>query len=144
MKMGSLMLMIAGLTACANFEGVTNSTGGLPDVLLEAPQFARDIRPIFERRCGVGGCHSEATHQGGLYLTRDSAYSQLVGQPSRLYPGEVFVRPGDAMNSWVVIAISGDGARRRGLARMPLGSGGLTPNQIQNIVNWINRGAPDD
>jgi len=27
---------------------------------------------------------------------------------------------------------------------MPLGSGALTPNQIQNIVNWINRGAPED
>lgn len=144
MRMRSVMLMMVGLAACADFEGITKSTGGLSDVLLEAPQFQRDIRPIFERRCGVGGCHSEATHQGGLYLTRDSAYSQLVGRPSRLYPGEVFVRPGDAENSWVVIAIGNDAARRRGLARMPLGSNGLTPNQIQNIVNWINRGAPDD
>ena len=34
--------------------------------------------------------------------------------------------------------------RRLGLARMPLASGPLTPNQIQTIVNWISRGAPND
>jgi hypothetical protein len=44
----------------------------------------------------------------------------------------------------VVIAMRDDVARRRGLARMPLGSGPLTPNQIQTIVNWINRGALND
>lgn len=137
-------LIFASLAACADFEGITSSTGGLPDQLLDAPQFARDIRPIFERRCGIGGCHSEATKQASLTLTRDSAYSALVGVPSRLFVGEVLVRPGDANNSWVVVAIRDDAARRRGMARMPLGSGALTPNQIQNIVNWINRGAPND
>jgi hypothetical protein len=136
--------LFASLTACADFEGVTSSTGGLPDLLIEAPRFQQDIQPIFERRCSIGGCHSEMSHQGGLYLTRDSAYSALVGRPSRLFVGEVLVRPGDPNNSWLVIAIRDDAARRRGLARMPLGSGALTPNQIQNIVNWINRGAPDD
>ena len=138
------VMIVASLAACADFEGITSSTGGLPDQLLEAPQFARDIRPIFERRCGIGGCHSEATKQASLTLTRDSAYSALVGVPSRLFVGEVLVRPGDANNSWVVIAIRDDAVRRRGLARMPLGSGLLMPNQIQNIINWINRGAPDD
>jgi hypothetical protein len=145
MRRRSMMTaLFAWLAACADFEGITSSTGGLPDEVIEAPQFARDIRPIFERRCGIGGCHSEASKQAGLTLTRDSAYSAMVGVPSRLFVGEVLVRPGDANNSWVVIAIRDDVARRRGLARMPLGSGALTPNQIQNIVNWINRGAPDD
>jgi hypothetical protein len=54
------------------------------------------------------------------------------------------VRPGNGDNSWLVIAIRDDGARRMGLARMPLGSGPLTANQIQTIVNWVNRGAPND
>ena len=99
---------------------------------------------IIERRCGIGGCHSESAHQGGLFLTRDSAWKALVNRPSALRPGEVLVRPGDAANSWMVIAIRDDAARRLGLARMPLGSGPLTPNQIQTIVNWVNRGAPND
>lgn len=133
-----------GYGACADFEGVTGSTGGLPDVVVEAAQFQHDVYPIVERRCGIGGCHSEVSHQADLYLTRDSAYAALVGRSSRLHVGEVFVRPGDANNSWMVIAMRDDVARRKGLARMPLGSGALTPNQIQTIVNWINRGAPND
>jgi hypothetical protein len=137
---GVVTVLAAG---CADFEGPTGA-GGLPDVVVEAAQFQRDVYPIFERRCGIGGCHSEGTHQADLYLTRDSAYSALVGRPSRLYVGEIFVRPGDANNSWLVIAIRDDDSRRHGMARMPLASGALTPNQIQTIVNWINRGAPDD
>jgi hypothetical protein len=54
------------------------------------------------------------------------------------------VRPGDAANSWLVIAIGDDAARRGSLPRMPLASGPLTPNQIQTIVNWVTRGAPND
>lgn len=132
------------VAACADFDGVVNSTGGLPDVVVELPQFQRDIMPIIERRCGIGGCHSESAHQGGLFLTRDSAWKALVNRPSQLRQGEILVRPGNAANSWMVIAIGDDAARRLGLARMPLGSGPLTPNQIQTIVNWVNRGAPND
>lgn len=139
-----MVMPIALLSACADFEGITSSTGGIPDVVIDAPRFGQDIQPIFERRCSIGGCHSQASQQAGLNLTRDSAYSALIGRPSRLFVGEVLVRPGDANNSWIVIAIRDDAPRRRGLARMPLGSGALTPNQIQNIVNWINRGAPED
>lgn len=138
------VVFVASVAACADFEGVVTSTGGLPDVVVEAPQFQRDIVPIVERRCGIGGCHSESAHQGGLVLTRASAHAALVNKPSQLRLGEVLVRPGDAANSWMVIAIGDDAARRRGLARMPLGSGALTPNQIQTIVNWVNRGAPND
>ena len=70
--------------------------------------------------------------------------ASLVNRPSRIVVGEVFVRPGDPANSWMIIAISDDAARRRGLARMPLASGALTQNQIRTIMNWITRGAPDD
>lgn len=138
-----IAILTVSLSGCADFEGPTGS-GGLPDVIVAAPQFQRDVYPMIELRCGIGGCHSEAIHQGGLYLTRDSAYAALVGRASRLYLGEVFVRPGDAANSWLVIAIGDDDTRRHGMARMPLASGPLTPNQIQTIVNWINRGAPND
>ena len=139
------VLVSAGVFgACADFDGVVNPAGGLPDVVVEVPQFSRDIVPIFERRCGIGGCHSESAHQGGLVLTGTAAHAALVNKPSQTRIGEVLVRPGAADNSWLVIAIRDDDARRLGLARMPLASGPLTPNQIQTIVNWINRGAPND
>lgn len=131
-----------GSAGCADFEGVTSSSNA--DTVVVAAEFQRDVRPILELRCGIGGCHSKAAHQAGLVLTPDSAYKALVNQPSRTRGGQVLVRPGDADNSWMVIAIGDDAARRLGLARMPLGSGPLTPNQIQTIVNWVNRGAPND
>lgn len=139
-----VLLAAAAFGACADFEGIVNPTGGLPDVVVAVPQFNRDIVPIFERRCGIGGCHSAGAHQAGLVLTAAAAHAALVNQPAQTRPGQVLVRPGDADNSWLVIAIRDDVARRMGLARMPLGSGPLTPNQIQTIVNWVNRGAPND
>ena len=139
-----VLVLAAVYGACADFEGVVTPTGGLPDVVVEAPQFQRDIVPIFERRCGIGGCHSESSHQAGLVLTRTAAHAALVNKPSQTRIGEVLVRPGNADASWLVIAIRDDAARRMGLARMPLGSGPLTANQIQTIVNWVNRGAPND
>ena len=148
MKIVRLGLVMMGLlltwsAACADFDGVTGS-GGLPDVVVEAPQYQRDIAPIFERRCGIGGCHSETSHQAFLVLTRDSAHHALVNQASRTRGGQVLVIPGDAANSFMVKAIQDDPTARLGLPRMPLGSGPLTPNQIQTIVNWVNRGAPND
>ena len=139
-----LLLLAAAFGACADFEGVVAPTGGLPDVVVEVPQFQRDIVPIFERRCGIGGCHSELSHQAGLVLTPASAHAALLNKPAQTRIGEVLVRPGNADNSWLVIAISDNAARRLGLARMPLGSGPLTANQIQTIINWVNRGAPND
>jgi hypothetical protein len=139
------MLAVAGVFgSCADFDGVTNPTGGLPDVVVDMPQFSQDIVPIFERRCGIGGCHSAASHQGGLVLTRASAHAALINKPAQTSVGEILVRPGDAANSWLVIAIGDDAVRRGSLSRMPLASGPLTPNQIQTIVNWVNRGAPND
>jgi hypothetical protein len=140
-----VMLVAAGVIgACADFDGVVNPTGGLPDVVVAVPQFNRDIVPIFERRCGIGGCHSESAHQAGLVLTPSAAHASLLNRPSQTRLGQILVRPGDADNSWLVIAIRDDDVRRLGLARMPLASGPLTPNQIQTIVNWVNRGAPND
>lgn len=139
-----VLVLAAAYGACADFEGVVTPTGGLPDVVVAAPQFQRDIAPIFERRCGIGGCHSESSHQAGLVLTPAAAHAALVNKPAQTRIGEVLVRPGNADNSWLVIAIRDDAARRMGLARMPLGSGPLTANQIQTIVNWVNRGAPND
>ncbi len=140
-----VMLVAAGVIgACADFDGVVNPTGGLPDVVVAVPLFNRDIVPIFERRCGIGGCHSESAHQAGLVLTPSAAHASLLNRPSQTRLGQILVRPGDADNSWLVIAIRDDDVRRLGLARMPLASGPLTPNQIQTIVNWVNRGAPND
>lgn len=127
--------------SCADFEGAVDPTHGFPDTVVATPVFSRDIAPLFERRCALGGCHTPQSEQAGLVLTPDLAYDDLVGVPSRLRPTEIRVRPGDAPGSWLMAMIGDDQAARGGFSRMPLGSGPLTPNQIATIANWINQGA---
>ncbi len=130
--------------ACVDYEGVIDPTHGLPDAVIAVPQFRRDIVPIFERRCAIGGCHSVATQQSGLTLTPDSAYDAIVNRPSRQSPGVMLVKPGSPQESWLAAVIGSDPLRRKGFPRMPLASGALTPNQVTTILNWIATGAPEN
>ncbi|HEX7120935.1 MAG TPA: hypothetical protein VF178_01105 [Gemmatimonadaceae bacterium] len=127
--------------SCADFEGAVDPTHGFPDTVVAVPVFSRDIAPLFERRCAIGGCHTPQSAQASLVLTPDVAYDNLVGVPSRLRPTEIRVVPGDAPSSWLMAMIGDDQAARGGFSRMPLGSSPLTPNQIATIANWINHGA---
>ncbi|NUQ12869.1 MAG: hypothetical protein HUU26_11200 [Gemmatimonadaceae bacterium] len=140
MKRPRFLLLLAAV-ACVDYDGVTSSG---PGAEVTDARFLRDVVPIIERRCAIGGCHSVLTQQAGLVLVPDVAFGAVVNQASRLREGEVLVRPGDAANSWLVIMLGSDPARRRGLARMPLGSGALPDHQVRTIMNWINRGAPED
>lgn len=143
MRIGRVLSMLMSLCAasCADFTGTIDPTHGLPDVVVEDPVFLRDIVPIFERRCAFGGCHSPASAQAGLVLTRNVAHPMLVDQPARLRPAEVRVVPFSAATSWLMTMIREEQGPRGGFSRMPLGSGPLTPNQIATIANWIDRGA---
>lgn len=135
------MLALAG---CADFTNAPDPTFGLPDTVVAAPTLDRDIQPIFTKRCSIGGCHSLATRQGGLALTPGVTWAALVNQPSRFGAGARLVVPFRSDNSWLMAMLAADPAKRSGLARMPLASSPLTPNQLRTIANWISRGAPDD
>ena len=139
---GALALVLG--VGCADFEGTVDPTFGLPDVIPDAPTLARDVQPLFDRRCAFGGCHSVATRQAGLVLVRDSAHRALVGRRSLLQGSRTLVVPGDAAASWLMTMISADGDARVGYSRMPLAATPLTPNQIATIARWIDRGAPEN
>jgi hypothetical protein len=139
---GALMLVAVALVwGCADFEATVDPTGGLPDVEVANPSFANDIQPIFTKRCSIGGCHSLASAQSQLVLVEGHAYDALVNQPSSLAPGFVRVKPANADSSWLVRMIGPDEDARFNNARMPLAGHPLTPNQIATIVNWIENGA---
>lgn len=127
--------------ACADFEGSVDPTHGFPDTVIATPVFSRDIAPLLEARCALGGCHTPTSRQAELVLTADTAWAELVGQGSRLRPGEVLVNPGDPPGSWLMTMIGPNQDARGSLSRMPLGSSPLTPNQIATIANWITNGA---
>lgn len=139
----SLVAVLASalVLSCADFEGVLDPAHGFPDTVVATPVFSRDIAPLFERRCALGGCHTPQSAQASLVLTSDQAWDELVGVASRLRPTEILVVPGNAPASWLMAMIGDDQGARGGFSRMPLGSGPLTANQIATIANWINQGA---
>jgi hypothetical protein len=138
------LIGLLAMAACADFDSGVDPAFGLPDVVVAMPSFSADIQPILDRRCVVGGCHTLATGQADLTLDRTVSYVELVNVPSTLNPAFDRVVPGDAANSWLARMIGPDPSARDGNVRMPLASPPLTANQIQTIINWIQRGAPDD
>ena len=103
----------------------------------ENPSFATDIQAIFNSNCVGGGCHN-ATASAGLILSQGQAYNNLVNVDSTSEPNFKRVLPNDAQNSYIVMKLEN---RQTVGGRMPLNRSPLTTVQIQNIKNWINKGA---
>ncbi len=137
----ALVALLAFPAACSDLDTTVDPTGGLPDVAVADPSFERDVQPLFTKRCSIGGCHSLASRQSGLVLAPGASWSAIVNVRSRLMPDRFIVRPFRSDSSWLIDIVGPDAARRGGFSRMPLASSPLTPNQIQMLRNWIDRGA---
>ena len=141
---GAAIAVIAAAFACADFSSPEDPTGGLPDVLIANPSLNTDIQPIFTKRCAIGGCHTVAEARVGLILTAGHSRDSLVNIPSVNGAPLKRVVPGDHFNSYLWRVLQPDCTLHPGLPRMPLASTPLTTNQIQNIANWIDEGAPNN
>lgn len=124
------------LSGCSS-DSATNTTP--PPTVKEDPSYAADIQSIFTNRCISSGCHN-AGAAGGLVLLQGQSYSNLVNVASTQEPGKTRVIPSDSANSYIVIKVEG---RQTNGSRMPLG-GTLDSNSIQNIKNWIDKGAKNN
>jgi len=130
------VLAVLFLLSC----GSDNSTSSQPPVTVkDDPSFSADIQPIFNSNCVSSGCHN-ATASAGLVLLQGQSYASLVNVDSSSENTKKRVLPGDATSSYLVIKLEG---RQSVGARMPLG-GSLNTNSIQNIKNWINKGAKNN
>lgn len=121
-------------------DGTNPTQTETPDAVKEDPLFSQDIQPVFTNSCAVSNCHN-ASAQAGLVLLQGQAYNNIVNVNSTQDPSKKRVEPGNADNSYLVIKIEG---RQTTGGRMPLGGGALSNTQIQNIKNWINRGAKNN
>lgn len=106
-------------------------------MVISDPSFANHIQPIFTNNCALGGCHNN-TAQAGLNLSQGSAYGEIVDVNSSQVPSLKRVFPGDATISYLVMKIEGN--QTVGV-RMPKDRSSLSSVSVQNIKNWINRGA---
>ncbi len=135
------IILVAALTAFYCDGGNGNGNGGdEPTTPIADPSFANDIQPIFNNNCALSDCHN-STAQAGLVLSQGVAYNNIVNVASTQVPALMRVSPSDATNSYLVKKI--EGTQTVG-TRMPQGRGALNSVSIQNIKNWVNRGAKNN
>jgi hypothetical protein len=136
------------LTACLAWSACDEKLSSLagPTASL-TPAFTSIQQDIFESgdksgRTACTQCHISGNPlSGGLNLTRDVAYAQLVNARSRFRTGAILVIPGDSGNSYLIQKLKG-APGIFGL-RMPRnGPPYLTDGQLLIIERWIALGAP--
>ncbi len=103
--------------------------------------FARVQSIVFTPNCAAAGCHSSLSPQQGMSLAAGAAYGSIVRVPSVERPDLNRVEPGDPDRSYLVKKLRGDPDITG--VRMPNGST-LTPDEIQLVIDWVRRGAPND
>jgi hypothetical protein len=130
------VLAIVFLSHCSSDSSTTTEP---PPSVKDDPSFAADIQSIFTNNCISSGCHNAGV-AGGLVLLEGQSYSNLVNVASNQEPGKTRAIPNDSANSYLVIKLEG---RQTSGSRMPLG-GTLDSNSIQNIKNWVDKGAKDN
>ena len=131
---GIVLLCFLGVFYCSK------DTTEVPETAKSDPSFSNDIQPIFSSNCAVSGCHN-STASEGLILLEGQAYANIVNIDSRQDQAKKLVLPADATNSYLVMKIEG---RQTSGSRMPLNRSALSDIRIQNIKNWVNRGAKNN
>jgi len=140
------VLLAAGGVWSACDEKLSSIAGPTPNL---EPTFATIQSEIFEKGDSTGrpactNCHTNANGRnpsGGLNLTHDVAYEQIVNTPSRGKPGATRVIPSDPGNSYLIQKLEGT----PGIVgqRMPFNGGPfLSDGQILIMRRWIANGAP--
>ena len=140
-----VLVLSAGLAASACDEKLSTLAGPTPNL---QPTFSSVQSQIFETtdvagRVACVTCHTNVGHapSGGLNLSHDVAYDQIVNVPARERPASMYVVPGDPDSSYLVHKLEGlpDIIGRR----MPFsGPPYLTDGQILILKRWIAIGAP--
>ncbi|MEP7362489.1 MAG: DUF1553 domain-containing protein [Acidobacteriota bacterium] len=93
-----------------------------------APDFERDVQPVFRKRCS--GCHGAAQQLSGFRL--DDREAAMKGG----YSGAV-IKPGDSAGSALMHRLKGE----NNLKPMPPGSKRLSEEEIAVVRGWIDAGA---
>ena len=129
--MRTIALAVLLVTGCGD-KG--DSGGGpLPELTFT------EVNQVLVQSCGFSSCHGGGL--GGLTLDGDGDYDVLVAVASTALPDELLVIGGDADGSYLIKKMEGsDGID--GDVMPP--SGQLDQDTIDQIRDWIDRGAPND
>lgn len=130
--------LAALLSACGASDGIPDDTDVAADTdVAPPPTFDRIDSKILRPSCGFSSCHGAG---GAPFLTgnKTADYENLVNVASNAKDGAILVIPGDPDGSYLVQKLEGAAGIEGG--RMPPPAA-LTPNQLQQIRDWIAAGA---
>jgi hypothetical protein len=107
----------------------------LPFNLLAETEMPEEIIAMFENKCAFSGCHAGPSSGNNLDLTEESAYNALVAQPSEDFPEIPLVKPGEPLNSYLMMKLVGVSSIKG--AKMPKGDEPLSRAELRAIASWI-------
>jgi hypothetical protein len=135
----AVVIGIAVFSSCGEKKPLpTEPTLPPPD---SSATFTRVQNEVFTVSCAIAGCHAALGAREGMNLSAGAAYANTVLVPATERPSLNRIEPGDPDQSYLVKKLRGD-PNITGL-RMPDG-GTLTPDEIQLVIDWVRRGAPQD
>jgi hypothetical protein len=108
-----------------------NNGATMPMPMPMAATFDSIQANIFTPKCASSSCHGGATPAANLALDALHSYGDLINIPSTEKPSEMRVKPGSAMESFLV-------------QHMQNGADGASQTDLSFIVQWITDGAAPD
>ena len=109
----------------------------------ETVSFQADLLPVLKARCAV--CHMTGKEPGGMALTPDNAWPDLVSQDAFGAAGWQRVAPGDPDASYLMHKLWGSHRSVGGSgSRMPMHQPALPKSVQEQFASWILAGAPDN
>ena len=130
------LLLAAG--ACRDTATETVGPAAPPD---PSATFTRVQREVFTPSCALAGCHAAPAPKVALVLEAGKSYASLVGVVSA-ETSLLRVMAGLPNDSYLVVKLRADAAIVGD--RMPPGAPPVSAGQLQLVVDWIRRGAPND
>ncbi|MES2178146.1 MAG: hypothetical protein V4550_09800 [Gemmatimonadota bacterium] len=138
------------LSGCGGDTGPAAGTSTPPTTTPTASlsSFEQIQTQLLTPSCATAACHVGANAQGGLVLTADVAYQNLVGvkptNPNAVADGlkrVVAGKPDSSLLYHKLVFPPGHHASDYGNP-MPTGTGGVSPGQLEFVRQWIAAGAP--
>ncbi len=133
-----LIALVALVVVGTSCSGPTTSTDMVFDSAAKGPAtFAQVQETIFDVSCALSGCHGDSAWPN---LSAGQAYDNIVDVESSR--GLALIEPGDPDNSYLYRKLLAD-ADVDG-SRMPPSGPYLTPDALETVRAWIEKGAPND
>lgn len=131
--MKRVLMPVARFIAAVAFAAMSASAD-------DGVSFSADLLPILKARCAV--CHMTGGEPGGMSLTPESAWSDLVQRNALGQPSMQRVNPGDPRSSYLMHKLWGSHREAGGNgSRMPLHQPALSAAILGDFEAWVAAGA---